>query len=55
MEKLVGNELGPGESWSEYAEHSLTHDDLPNVVPVAVVLDEAPDHMGNVLSCPDPV
>lgn len=28
MERLVGNDLGPDESWREYAEHSLTHDDL---------------------------
>ncbi len=29
MEHLKENELGQHESWREYAEHSLTHDDLP--------------------------
>jgi hypothetical protein len=28
MQHLVDNNL-PDESWDEYADHSLTHDDLP--------------------------
>ncbi len=37
MEKLrtVGGEIVPGEheSWDELAEHSLTHDNLPDTKP----------------------
>lgn len=42
MERLVGNELGPHESWSEYAEHSLTHDDLPSGLTGNAQLDLTP-------------
>lgn len=31
MKPLVNGHPAPGECWEEYAEHSLTHDDLPPV------------------------
>ncbi len=33
MEKLIGNQLGPHESWAEYAEHSVEHDNYFAPVP----------------------
>jgi hypothetical protein len=35
MERLINNEF-THESWNEYAEHSLTHDDVPDFVVVAM-------------------
>ncbi len=38
MKPLVGDQLATDESWEEYAEHSVTSDDLPG----RVTTDEAP-------------
>jgi len=34
MEPMIDDRPGPHECWRELAEHSLTHDDLPDPVPV---------------------
>lgn len=39
MERMTGGRPGPHESWRELAEHSLTHDNLPDP-PIARLLEE---------------